>query len=116
LVPASVKVMHGIYVRFRARPGRGDELVAALLDGIHSFGDIPACELCLVNRSPDDPDLVYVTEVWSSRAEHQAFAARADVQAFIEQVHALAGEPPEVTYVVPVGGVGLAEAAATAPM
>jgi quinol monooxygenase YgiN len=108
--------MHGIYVRFHALPGRGDELVATLLDGIHSFGDIAACELCLVNRSPEDPDSVYVTEVWSSRAEHEAFAARADVRAFIRVVHALAAEPPEVTYVVPVGGVGLAEPAATAQM
>jgi quinol monooxygenase YgiN len=108
--------MHGIYVRFHARPGRGDELVTALLDGIHSFGDTPACELCLVNRSAEDPDTVYVTEVWSSRAEHEAFAARADVQAFIDDVHALAAVPPEVTYVVPVGGMGLAEPAATAQM
>jgi quinol monooxygenase YgiN len=99
--------MHGIYVRFQARPGRGADLAANLLDGIHSFGHIPACELCLVNRPPQDPDTVYVTEVWSSRAEHEAFAARDDVQAFIHDVHALAAEPPEVTYVVPVGGVGL---------
>jgi quinol monooxygenase YgiN len=99
---------HGIHVRFRALPGRGDELTAALLDGVDSFGDIPECELCLVNRSATDPDAVYVTEVWRSRAEHEAFAAREDVQAFIGLIHALAAEAPEVTYVVPVGGIGLA--------
>jgi quinol monooxygenase YgiN len=98
---------HGIYVRFRALPGRGDDLATALLDGLDSFGEIPECELCLVNRSPTDPDAVYVTEVWRSRAEHEAFAARDDVQEFIHAVHALAAEPPEITYVVPVGGVGL---------
>jgi quinol monooxygenase YgiN len=101
---------HGINVRFRALPGRGDGLASALLAGIESFGEMPECELCLVNRSPDDPDAVFVTEVWRSRAEHEAFAARDDVQDFIHAVHALAAEPPEVTYVVPVGGIGLAAA------
>src|SRR5919197_3574166 len=94
---------HGIYVRFHALPGRGDALIATLLDGIYAFGEMPACELCLVNRAPDDPDVVYVTEVWSSRAEHEAFAARDDVQAFIRVVHALAAEPPQVTYMDAVG-------------
>jgi quinol monooxygenase YgiN len=102
---------HGMYVRFHALPGRADELVAMLLHGIHSFGAIPACELCLVNRAAEDPDVVHVTEVWISREEHEAFAARDDVQAFIKRVHALTAEPPEVTCVQPVGGIGLPERA-----
>jgi len=104
---------HGIYVRFHALPGRGDELVARLLTGIDELGPMPACELCLVNRPPDNPDVVYVTEVWSSQAEHEAFAALDEVQAFIHEVHALAAEPPQVTYVTPVGGVGLASSVLT---
>jgi quinol monooxygenase YgiN len=98
---------HGIYVRFHALPGRGEELVHRLLTGIDELGPLPACELCLVNRSPADPDVVYVTEVWASRAEHEAFAGQPQVQAFIAEVHALVAEPPQVTYVLPVGGVGL---------
>jgi quinol monooxygenase YgiN len=104
---------HGIYVRFHALPGRGDELVVHLLAGIDSFSPLPACELCLVSRDPSDPDVVYVTEVWSSRADHEEFAARDDVQAFIRRVHALTAEPPRVTYMDVVSGLGLRAPALT---
>ena len=103
---------HGIHVRFRALPGRGEELVARLLAGIDELGPLDACELCLVDRAIHDPDAVYVTEVWTSRAEHEAFAARDDAKAFIREVHALVAEPPRITYVMPAGGVGLERAAA----
>jgi quinol monooxygenase YgiN len=98
----------GHIARFRALPGRGEELAGELLHAIEALADhLPECELCVATRAVDDPDVVWVTEVWESAELHAAFAAREDVRALMDRVRALAVEPPERIDVLPLGGKGL---------
>lgn len=51
-----------------AHKGRGEELAAILLEAADELTDDPGCELYLVNRQADDPDTIWVTEVWRDQA------------------------------------------------
>lgn len=57
------------YARSKAKPGRGEEVARRLLAAADSLRANPACELYLVSRQADDPDTVWVTELWRSQAE-----------------------------------------------
>jgi quinol monooxygenase YgiN len=55
----------------RTKPGHRDDVVAVLLsgtDGLRAAG----CDLYVVGTSDGDPDLIWVHEVWPSKAHHDA--------------------------------------------
>lgn len=56
----------GMYAKFTAKPGERDQLADILLEAAAGAGDVPDCELYVVNVSETEPDTVWVTEVWSS--------------------------------------------------
>lgn len=100
----------GLYVKFTARPGQRDALVAQLLGAAELAGDAAGCELYVVNTSPTEPDAVWITEIWRSRADHDAALAVEGAQESIERARPLLAGPPEPIVVLPVGGKGLAVA------
>jgi quinol monooxygenase YgiN len=92
---------YDLHVTFQARPGRGSDLERLLRDAVEQIGDVPCLRRLLIERAPSDPDVVRVTESWTSRAEHEEFAARRDVRALIARVHALCERPPEIVRTSP---------------
>jgi quinol monooxygenase YgiN len=71
-------------------------------------GDNPACELMIVSSSPEEDDVVFLTEVWTSAEEHERARQSPEVQAWAAQMPALVAGPPEITALVIEGGKGLA--------
>ena len=67
--------------------------------------DNPACELMLVSSSPEDDDVVYLTEVWTSAEEHELARESEEVQAWAADMPSLVAGPPEST---PLAVEGLA--------
>ena len=59
---------YGLHVTFHALPGRGADLEQLLRDAVVELGDVPCLELLRIERSPDEPHVVRVTEGWTSRA------------------------------------------------
>jgi quinol monooxygenase YgiN/mannose-6-phosphate isomerase-like protein (cupin superfamily) len=99
----------GRYMKFTAQPGRGDELAQLLLRAANSLRDTPGCELYVINRSPTDPDVVWVTELWLSQDALEASLEQlraGDAQAQVAELRALLAAPPERIDVEPLGGVG----------
>jgi quinol monooxygenase YgiN len=61
--------MYGYLGSMRTRPGHRDDVVAILTrssDGLRSAG----CELYLVGVADDEPDRIWVTEMWQSKQHH----------------------------------------------
>jgi quinol monooxygenase YgiN len=58
----------GRYVRMVAQPGQGAALADTLLRVATGLRDAPGCELYVINLSTDEPDTVWVTEVWADEA------------------------------------------------
>lgn len=97
--------MYGLIGKILVAPGQRDEVVAALRDGT---GEMPGCLSYVIALDPDNPDAVWVTEVWDSRQSHQASLQLPAVQ------QAIARARPHITgfgerfETEPVGGQGLA--------
>ncbi len=80
---------YGRHGHFTARSGQADALTEILLaaaDGLRSNND---CLLYLVSRSPDDPNSIWVTEVWTGQEAHAASLQQPDVQAAIQRARPL---------------------------
>ena len=69
--------------------------------------DNPACQLMLVSSSPDEDDVVFLTEVWTSAEEHERARQSSEVQAWAVQMPSLVAGSPESTRLVVEGGKGL---------
>jgi quinol monooxygenase YgiN len=97
----------GLFGKISTHPGQRDALVDILLQAAASLRDDHECELYIVSTSPTEPDVIYVTEAWSSRAAHEASLAKDGVRVLIQRgMPLIAGG--ERTELVPVGGKGLA--------
>jgi quinol monooxygenase YgiN/mannose-6-phosphate isomerase-like protein (cupin superfamily) len=99
----------GRYVKFVAQPGRGDEVAQLLLRAAEMLRDTAGCELYVINRSPSEPDVVWVTELWLSQETLDASLEQLksdEGKAQIAEVMGLLERAPEVTELEPLGGVG----------
>jgi quinol monooxygenase YgiN/mannose-6-phosphate isomerase-like protein (cupin superfamily) len=55
------------YGRLVAQAGKGEALGEILLRAAERLREDPGCELYLVNRQADEPDTLWVTELWQSQ-------------------------------------------------
>ena len=97
----------GRYVRMVAVPGKGSVLAGALLRVAEGLRDTPGCELYVVNLTADEPDVVWVTEIWADEeASDRALSGDLGEVGIGQVVELLAG-PPELVELTPLGGPGL---------
>jgi quinol monooxygenase YgiN len=61
--------MYGRIGRMVARAGHRDELIEILREG---SADLPGCRSYVVARDAEDPDGLWITEVWEDRESHRA--------------------------------------------
>jgi quinol monooxygenase YgiN/quercetin dioxygenase-like cupin family protein len=99
----------GRYVKFTARPGKGEDLANLLLRAAESLQETPGCELYLINRSTTMPDEVWVTELWRDQEALEASLQELQSEGGkrqIAEVTALLIGAPERIDLEPLGGVG----------
>lgn len=97
-----MSVNHGFHATMTAHPGKGDEVVQLLLSAPALPND--DCVVFLVGRSAADPDVVHVTEGWTSREAHGAFFASSVAREFTAKVQLLVTDESHYTDELPVGG------------
>jgi quinol monooxygenase YgiN len=97
---------YGLHSHFTAQPGQGDALAEILLAAAEGLRANEACLLYLVSRSPDDPDVIWVTEAWTSKAAHDESLQSEDVKAAIQRARPLIAGIAG-TELRPVGGKGI---------
>ncbi|MBB5155320.1 putative quinol monooxygenase [Saccharopolyspora phatthalungensis] len=100
----------GRLMAFTAKPGRGGDLAAAMLQVAEGLREVPGCELYIISQDSGDPDTVRVVEAWADEASADAALAAAanfagDVS--IESVLGMLAKPPERVDLTTLGGVGL---------
>jgi quinol monooxygenase YgiN len=95
----------------KAQPGQRDALLDILLEAANLVADLPGCEVWIVNRVPDDPDAIWVTEIWRSEADHAASLNGDDVKAVIARARPLIAGLGERFTLEPVAGKGLTDPA-----
>jgi len=85
-----------------AQPGKGAEVVGLLLRAPSL--PHPDCVVFLVGRSAADPDVVHVTEGWTTEEAHRTFFASAAAQDLVARLQPLLTGESRYTDEVPVGG------------
>lgn len=97
-----MRVQHGFHATMTAQPGRGDEVIALLLDAPSL--PHPDCVVFLVGRSAGNPDVIHVTEGWTTPEAHAAFFATEPAQTLVAQLQKLLTGDSQYTDQLPVGG------------
>ena len=64
------------YGKATARQGQGEELAQVLLGAARELEADPGCQLYLINRQADQPDVIWVTELWRDQAALDASLER----------------------------------------
>jgi quinol monooxygenase YgiN len=91
----------------RATSGDGDRLEALLLEAASVLADADGCLLYLINRRDEDPDAVWVVEVWTTDEAHAASLELDGVREIIGRARPLIAGMGERFELRPVGGHGL---------
>jgi quinol monooxygenase YgiN len=96
----------GLWIALTARPGRGDDLAAAVAAADRMLSSVSACLVHVLGRSPDNSDELWVFEAWTSREAHAAWRASGEVAEILRECeeHILSRE---VTEVRGLGGKGV---------
>jgi quinol monooxygenase YgiN len=100
-------MLFSMYGKLVAQPGQRDALVKNMLRAAELMKSVNGCLLYVVNTSVDDPDAVWITEIWQDEAAHGASLSMPGVRDLILETMPLVAGSPEGTRVKPVGGKGL---------
>lgn len=99
--------MYGLIGKITAAPGQRDALAAILVDATQAM---PGCFSYIVAADASDANALWVTEVWDSRASHQASLSLPAVRAAIAKGRPMITGMSHRVETVPIGGCGLGRA------
>lgn len=100
--------------KMTAREGKAGELAERMLAAAEELESDPGCELYLINRQADDPNVIWVTELWRSQADLDAAVERIRSSDEVAEVMELVAEGGMVELDL-LGGKGAATDAPDAP-
>ncbi len=100
-------MMYGLFGKMRAHPGQRDALLNHLLDSVALLHDLEGCYVYVISAAPDDPDGIWVNEVWRSQDDHRASLTHPAIINLIAAARPLIAEMPIRIEVTPLGGKGI---------
>ena len=97
---------YGLFGKIVTQPNQRDKVVAILMRGYEGLKSV-GCLIYIVNHDLEDPDVIWVTEVWETAESHAASLQLPETKAAIaEAMPLLTGEFSQTKFSV-VGGLGL---------
>jgi quinol monooxygenase YgiN len=102
--PQEGREMYGLIGKMTTVPGQRDALIQVLLEGL---GSMPGCLSYIVAKDLTDENALWITEVWDSRASHEASLALPAVRNAIARGKPMIAGFGERFVTTPVGGYGL---------
>ncbi|MBL8631283.1 MAG: antibiotic biosynthesis monooxygenase [Rhodospirillaceae bacterium] len=106
--PAAAGELYGLIGKINTIPGQRDAFIELLLQGVN---DMPGCLNYVVAKDMVDPNAIWVTEVWDSKASHDASLSLPAVREAISKGRAFIASMGDGAVTIPVGGFGLPAAA-----
>lgn len=99
---------YGLHNKLQATAGAGDDLAKILLQAADLMKHAPGCHVYAVSLDEATPDAVWITEVWTDQAAHDASLGLPGVRELIAQAMPLLAAPPQKGQTLKVlGGAGL---------
>ncbi len=90
-----------------AKRGKRDALVEVLLEAANLLDQAPECELYIVNVVQDEPDAIWVMELWANQEAHAKSLTNEGVKALVQRGMPLIADMPQQVRLTPVGGKGI---------
>ena len=97
---------YGLFGKIAAQPGRRDDLIGYLLQAAKLLERNRDCVHYVVSSS-DEPEAVWVSEVWTDEAAHDASLEPEDIRALIQEARPLIAGMSDQTRLNVHGGKGL---------
>ncbi|GAB2571525.1 putative quinol monooxygenase [Gracilibacillus alcaliphilus] len=97
----------GLFGKFTTKEADRDRLVAILLEAAESMKDLEECEVYIVSASEDEPNAVYVYEVWADESTHQASLTLESTQTLIKHAKPIITGMERICTLEPKGGKGI---------
>ena len=97
--------MYGLIGKMIAAPGKRDELISILLEGV---AKMPGCLSYIIAKDAGDTNAIWITEAWDSKASHDASLSLPSVKESIAKGRPLIDGFSDRVATTPVGGTGLA--------
>jgi len=94
--------MYGLIAKMTLHPGRREEVVALLAE---SSANMPGCFSYVIANDATNEDILWVTEVWESKAAHDASLNLRAVQAAIPRVKSLVAAFERIAETEPIAGL-----------
>jgi quinol monooxygenase YgiN len=99
---------YGLFGNLTAKDGKGDDLAAILLEAATLMSSTKGCHAYWVSKDLVNGDVVWVTEVWATKADHDASLQGESVRALIARAMPLLAENPATGLeLAVVGGYGI---------
>jgi quinol monooxygenase YgiN len=96
--------MYGLIGKMTAAPGQRDALITILLEAVN---DMPGCLSYVIAKDSSDANGIWITEVWDSKASHDASLSLPSVKQAIARGKPLITGFSNSVITEPVGGHGL---------
>ena len=90
---------HALINKLTAKPGERDAVVDLLLQSGELFNDNAACLLYFVTEAVDDPNVIWVVDLWTSKDAHTEALGDPRLRPYIERTMPLLEGMPEQTEV-----------------
>lgn len=66
----SLQSKYGLHGMLKAKEGKTDELISILLEAADLVSTAEGCHLYIVSKDNQDKSIIWVTEVWNSKEDH----------------------------------------------
>lgn len=96
-----------VHARFRAVPGRGDDLIQAVLDMFPTVAEEEGTLVYAAHRDREDPDTVVMYELYESDVALDRHGESAAARRFGDVLGDLLAEGSEVWFTRPIEALGL---------
>lgn len=95
-----------LFGKFTVEVSNQEKLAAILVEAAESMEAVEGCTIYLVSVSPDEPDAVYVYEVWDDEAAHQNSLTLEVTQTLISKARPLITGMERIRTLETLGGKG----------
>lgn len=96
-----------LFNKFTVQDGERETLVDILLEAAGSMKNLDECEIYLVNIYENEPNCVYVYEVWSNESAHQASLTLEAAQTLIRRAKPIITGIERISTLKTMGGKGI---------
>ena len=92
--------------KLTAKPDQRQQVVDILVEsGNLLFPDNPDCHMYMVSEATEDPNVIWVTDLWTSKESHEEALKAPELRPYVEKAMPLLEGMPEQIEIRPVGGV-----------